>query len=224
MRAAIAVVFFESKRCAMTSAAEGQRSNFFLRRAIPFVGRTPTKEWQEATDQEEYEKMSTLEEGGKRGKVNKELPDTKIESDANHKTVIYFGDSIRREKEAKKESATWISSSLVQESIANFEKRAKSRSIVEVEGDFSKVLNVEVDNANFENEEQKIEGVENRKNLNDGDESGGCEFVISVKPCREDVLRIEEDETKLEDYWSLPGDTTGFRADWSFVQQWRLRG
>lgn len=47
---------------------------------------------------------------------------------------------------------------------------------------------------------------------------------VSVKPSREDVLRIQEDQSKLEDYWSLPGDTTGFRADWSFVQQWRLRG
>ncbi|XP_011500686.1 PREDICTED: ankyrin repeat and BTB/POZ domain-containing protein 2 isoform X2 [Ceratosolen solmsi marchali] len=50
------------------------------------------------------------------------------------------------------------------------------------------------------------------------------EIVVSVKPCREDVLRIEEEESKLEEYWSLPGDTSGFKADWSFVQQWRLRG
>lgn len=50
------------------------------------------------------------------------------------------------------------------------------------------------------------------------------EIVVNVTPSREDVLRIEEDESQIEDYWSLPGDTTGFKADWSFVQQWRLRG
>lgn len=49
-------------------------------------------------------------------------------------------------------------------------------------------------------------------------------IVIHVSPCRQDVLRLEEDESRLEDFWTLPGDTTGFKADWSFVQQWRLKG
>lgn len=39
------------------------------------------------------------------------------------------------------------------------------------------------------------------------------DFVLSVKPGREDVLRIEQDE-----------EETCFKPDWSFVQQWRLRG
>jgi len=60
--------------------------------------------------------------------------------------------------------------------------------------------------------------------IENGDSKTVHEIVVNISPSREDVLRIEEDESRLEDYWSLPGDTSGFKADWSFVQQWRLRG
>lgn len=123
--------------------------NFILRRALPYVTRAPTREWQEA-EEDDYENSSTL-------------PDKQPQ----HKTVIYFGDTNPRK--------------------AKVDDNEVNKSVVEVQPPQS-------------------------------------EIVISVKPSRVDVMRIEEDETKLEDYWSLPGDTTGFKADWSFVQQWRLRG
>ncbi|KAF7383074.1 hypothetical protein HZH68_014923 [Vespula germanica] len=72
----------------------------------------------------------------------------------------------------------------------------------------------EVPSRNLEREENST--IDNTKRSH--------EIVVNVTPSREDVLRIEEDESQIEDYWSLPGDTTGFKADWSFVQQWRLRG
>ena len=158
-----------------TQAGGALGANFILRRALPYVGRLPSKEWQEeaasSEPEAEYGRSATLPEPPRQ---------------ANHKTVIYFGDTARRpEREAPVPAPR--------------DSLDANRAVIEVE-------------AEPPEPEEPVEA---------GDQH---EIVISVKPCRADVLRIEEEESRLEDYWSLPGDTTGFKADWSFVQQWRLRG
>lgn len=153
-------------------------NNFILRRQLPLVERTPTREWQEASDEDddededvEYTRRTTLPEVANR-----------------HKSVVpvcYFGDTMEKPPVPKPRVT------------------ADSKSVLADYRDDKVIVKVEA---------------EDTTRLADN------EIVISVKPCREDVIRIEQDESKLEEYWSLPGDTTGFKADWSFVQQWRLRG
>lgn len=227
-------------------------TNFILRRAIPFVKRTPSKEWQEATKFDNYDSMSTLEDRTKlpvqlksldkselkQGKpvksprpslsssltsVNvhsledeseivqpnrptppKPLPkprimpaETKIECDVNNKIMIYFG-----EKHDEFNGDTTI----------------KSESLWSLGQTDS--LNVNADNVCVDKDIN--DGQLCQDNVTCGNDS--AEIIVRVSPSREDILKIEEDETRLEEYWSLPGDTTGFKADWSFVQQWRLRG
>lgn len=162
--------------------------NFILRRALPFVGREPSREWQEEAASDEpdsdYEGRSTLPE---------QQP---AQRPANHRTVIYFGDTSRRRRR-------WDKDSPVPPQPAPRESRRQPPPVPvqqpaeEEQADECTVLRLE---------------------------AAPAEIVLSVKPCRADVLRLEEDESKQEEYWSLPGDTTGFKADWSFVQQWRLRG
>ena len=314
-----------------------ERTNFILRRALPFVNRTPTKEWQEATRLDDYENSSTLEDVTPRPKeINKmsskrdvpgiispgkfvksppkPLPkpaknsstpvgnwqETKIERDSNNKVVIYFGEQHAQIQNKKsdiydsssdnrrlitlndKESSGY--SNLIERSSNRKDSRVIVRensrtdstvcdstgmlhrgplsSCNEKAGDagvssscWSLNRNAN-ESTNFPDESSTIsrEAIaeddstdiqggstyslsRSERNENDYENDDACsegkesintngvqEIIVKVSPCREDVLRIEEDETLLEDYWSLPGDTTGFKADWSFVQQWRLRG
>ncbi|XP_044582479.1 ankyrin repeat and BTB/POZ domain-containing protein 2 isoform X2 [Cotesia glomerata] len=145
-------------------------TNFILRRAMPFVSRAPSKEWQEATMVDDYGTMSTLEDTTK-------LLDLGLTS-------------------------TNSSPSLVGGRI--------------MDGDYGKFTPSRPAPPKPDQDPNKIV-------IHCGENSQE-EIVVHVSPSREDVLKIEEDETRIEDYWSLPGDTTGFKADWSFVQQWRLRG
>ena len=175
-----------------TAMAGGPAGNFILRRALPFVSRTPTREWQEeaASDLEsDYERRATLPRCTAPPAAQEQQQQQQQQQP--HKTVIYFGDTTRREKEHEAELE-------------------RNKAVIRVGGvpgpaDDCKTL--------LALREPEV-----------GEEHGDAQIIVSVKPCREDVLKIEQDESKLEDYWSLPGDTTGFKADWSFVQQWRLRG
>ncbi|KAK2581600.1 hypothetical protein KPH14_002107 [Odynerus spinipes] len=202
----------ELKDCEMSTTVEVQQpmpdsGNFILRRPVPFVGREPTREWQQASSSD-YEKSSTLEDaGGPRWRQER----TEIivgappkNGDVPHKTVIYFGDTGQREKERKKERRDYEEA-----------RQPDSRRIILQRSSSS----IEISPNSIQVPYDGIEGEEKGK-----DNKSGHEIVVNVTPSREDVLRIEEDESQVEDYWSLPGDTTGFKADWSFVQQWRLRG
>ncbi|KAJ8675265.1 hypothetical protein QAD02_011051 [Eretmocerus hayati] len=173
------------------SMSSSSGPNFILRRALPYVGRTPSREWLEeaASDLDsDYERRSTLPDDD----FTPKQPFGTQQQQQQHKTVIYFGDTAPRKKREDNEDKTEDNNRI---------PRRKSQ-VIELSG---------------------VEGSDsNRVEIESEPKS---DFVMSVSPCREDVLRIEqEQDSKLDDYWSLPGDTTGFRADWSFVQQWRLRG
>jgi len=211
-------------------------ANFILRRAMPFLSKPPAREgWREVARHDDYERSSTLEDRSHRGgggDVNgsRDLKpwtssnDGKTGKDVGHKTVIYFGDSNPRQKEDKARQQQQSSSppppppplpeACVQATSRCNEDPETSPRSNEIETRVRDASEREDDDAG----RCRDSATEN------GDPKAAHEIVVNVSPSREDVLRIEEDESQLEDYWSLPGDTSGFKADWSFVQQWRLRG
>ncbi|XP_067214828.1 ankyrin repeat and BTB/POZ domain-containing protein 2 isoform X3 [Linepithema humile] len=240
----------ELKGCKMsTSGVEIQQkqtgnegANFILRRAVPFLPK-PLKarsELQEvAVRHDDYERSSTLEDKSRRGGQAASKDDSKPKStssssdagktgrDVGHRTVIYFGDSNPRPKEDRARQQQLPSSSpppLPPEACA----RTKSKCNEDLEtssrprGDEAEVRGRGSNECSTEQrrDDENDGGVA----MANGEAKVAHEIVVNVSPSREDVLRIEEDESQLEDYWSLPGDTSGFKADWSFVQQWRLRG
>lgn len=199
------VICRELKDCRMAGNVEvpqggqGRREgiNFILRRGLPFVTRSPSKEWLE-TDLKRED--VSLEEKCHSPEVT---PVRKTEKDVAHKTVIYFGDSNQRQKENR------LGQRDVSSPITSREESRMSESRKEETDGVEQCKRQQRSMANLtENEDTKVTH----------------EIVVNVSPSREDVLKIEEDESQVEDYWSLPGDNSGFKADWSFVQQWRLRG
>ncbi|XP_008547704.2 ankyrin repeat and BTB/POZ domain-containing protein 3 [Microplitis demolitor] len=174
-------------------------TNFILRRALPFVKRVPSKEWQEATKFDDYESMSTLED-----KTKLRSPSSSPGTDPGRGLTsssrccsmneIKMDFKIKPTRPAPPRPGSDVTDNKVVIYCGDDERQiSRSQSCWSL-----------------------------REDSNCGEETR--EIVVRVTPSREDVLKIEEDETKIEDYWSLPGDTTGFKADWSFVQQWRLRG
>lgn len=218
--------------CAMAASLEPPSPrrdgvNFILRRGLPlFRGRSPTKEWLEADEATftGYEDSATLEDKSHgpetaRGAASVagnglRRPDSK---DVAHKTVIYFGDTNQRQKETSRSLSTENPQSLLV-------KEDARRMIEEFRREEDDVADGQQEEAKrflrirTERQRSTVSLLENE------DAKVTHEIVVNVSPSREDVLRIEEDESQVEDYWSLPGDNTGFKADWSFVQQWRLRG
>lgn len=189
-------------------------TNFILRRAMPFSSKIPMDEWQEDDiKQNVYEENSTLEDTSDMRTIANDEHDLRSKiagnemragKDIGHKTVIYFGDTNQREKDGKVKQVPLVSK-------CNENPDISMQSRQDDEGKASQ---------NFVEQEN-----DNRQNLMMKNDSNAVhKIVVNVSPSREDVLRIEEDESQIEDYWSLPGDTSGFKADWSFVQQWRLRG
>lgn len=206
-------------------------ANFILRRAVPFLPKPPAREeWREIVRRHEsYEKSSTLEDRSRRGGNDSHdvKPWTssgdiaKTGKDVSHKTVIYFGDSNPRQKEDKPRQQQQPPSPppLPEDACVQMTSRCKETSETS--------RNDETEIHPRDRSQERDEDVERRREcaaMENGDPKAAHEIVVNVSPSREDVLRIEEDESQLEDYWSLPGDTSGFKADWSFVQQWRLRG
>lgn len=229
--------------------ARDEGANFILRRAVPFLPKAPaaTRDWQEAKRDDYYERSSTLEDKSRCGaptataatttKDDGRAVDPKAKTppsngdqqrqagkDVAHRTVIYFGDSNPRQREDK----------------PNWQPPPPPPSLPEACVRVSSRSNGSPETNSLKNDDEKLrrDSVE-RNNGDDRDRDAAVtrdtaaekdpgkavhEIVVNVSPSREDVLRIEEDESQLEDYWSLPGDTSGFKADWSFVQQWRLRG
>ena len=169
-----AVASLRSSNASITTT----NGNFILRRALPYVTRTPTQEWQEASDDDlDYERKATLPE------------DKKIIQQQQHKSVVYFGDTAKRSKLNSQNESNNGS----QSAVSKFEGKVAC-TVVKVE-------------------EEDIEP---------------ASIVISVKPGREDVVKIEQDDNGIQhDYWPDGNDidnSSEFKADWSFVQRWRLRG
>jgi len=135
----------------------------------------------------------------------------KIGKDVAHKTVIYFGDSNPRQREARQAPP------LPEVCVRAISRCRENPETVQARDDEMETFRDSTRN------DERDDG-ELRDLIENGDSKTVHEIVVNISPSREDVLRIEEDESQLEDYWSLPGDTSGFKADWSFVQQWRLRG
>jgi hypothetical protein len=201
-------------------------TNFILRRAVPFLPKPPVRrEPQESAKHEDYERSSTLEDrsrcGGQimndsrdlKGRTRSNDPG-KIRKDVGHKTVIYFGDSNPRQREDRTRQPPPLLEACVRATSRFKENREMS---VQIRDDEMETFHDSTWNDDNDNGEL-------RDLIENGDSKTVHEIVVNISPSREDVLRIEEDESQLEDYWSLPGDTSGFKADWSFVQQWRLRG
>lgn len=215
-------------------------ANFILRRALPFLPKPPREEWRELARHDDYERSSTLEDRSRRGAAGGDQTDNrdlkpwtpsndigKTGKDVGHKTVIYFGDSNPRQKEDKTRqqqppppAPPPLPEAAVQVTSRCNEVPETSPSLRPREGEAEDRRDAS------ERSNQRKEDAERRRDsaMENGDPKAAHEIVVNVSPSREDVLRIEEDESQLEDYWSLPGDTSGFKADWSFVQQWRLRG
>ncbi|XP_076294938.1 ankyrin repeat and BTB/POZ domain-containing protein 2 isoform X2 [Lasioglossum baleicum] len=195
--------------------------NFILRRGLPFPNRTLSKEWLETEDPRfvGYEDSATLEDKSQGPETVSAVSNNgpkRTDKDVGHKTVIYFGDSSQRQRENNKKL------------MEKTEKTEKSQPVVVVKED---ARMMEKDQEPEEVEDEKRFGksrIERQRStvslVENQDAKVTHEIVVNISPSREDVLRIEEDESQVEDYWSLPGDNTGFKADWSFVQQWRLRG
>ncbi|XP_076749246.1 ankyrin repeat and BTB/POZ domain-containing protein 2 isoform X1 [Xylocopa sonorina] len=196
--------------------------NFILRRALPFTSKSPSKEWLNISNNtadpgsDDRGDGATIEGKSHVTEIEGKMTQVtrgnigKTDRDVAHKTVIYFGDSNQRQnnkfnpKEASSQVAIRDESKMVdlrKEEQADGPEDGRGSGKGQSERQRSTVSLVE-------NEEPKVTH----------------EIVVNVSPSREDVLRIEEDESQVEDYWSLPGDSSGFKADWSFVQQWRLRG
>lgn len=222
--------------------ARDESANFILRRAVPFLPKA--REWQEVKRDDYYERSSTLEDKSRCGAPTTATATTKDKSDPKpkapssngeqrqpavkdvaHRTVIYFGDSNPRQRDDKPiwqpppppPSLPEISSRVPSKFKGNPETSPRNNDEVELHQG-----SLERNNGRDCNRECGDTDV-TRDTENDPGKVVH-EIVVNVSPSREDVLRIEEDESQLEDYWSLPGDTSGFKADWSFVQQWRLRG
>lgn len=201
----------------MQQQLANEGANFILRRAVPFSPKPSGKfRGEVAVKCDDYERSSTLEDRS-RQVVNDGRCDSKLGRDIGHKTVIYFGDSNprRREDRARQQSspeAAPPATSRCRNADPPLEASLRPRN--------DKIL---LDSAEQDGSENDDVGRRDSVTEN-GDPKVVHEIVVNVSPSREDVLRIEEDESQLEDYWSLPGDTSGFKADWSFVQQWRLRG
>ncbi|XP_071862841.1 ankyrin repeat and BTB/POZ domain-containing protein 2 isoform X1 [Bombus fervidus] len=195
--------------------------NFILRRALPFTSKSPSKEWlnidNNIPNSGNPKDGSTIEEINHREEMEGTMiPVTgcnikKSDKDVAHKTVIYFGDTNQRPNHRfnGKES----SAQLTNKSELKIMESKKEEQVADG-------LEDERCGGKGQNERQRstVSLVEEE------DVKVTHEIVVNVSPSREDVLKIEEDESQVEDYWSLPGDNTGFKADWSFVQQWRLRG
>lgn len=195
--------------------------NFILRRALPFTNKSPSKEWlnignnipnsgdpKDATAMEEINHREEMEgtmipvTGCNTKKGDKEIA---------HKTVIYFGDTNQRPNHRfnGKESPA----QLTNKGELKIMESKKEEQVADG-------LEDERCGGKGQNERQRSTA----SLVEEEDVKVTHEIVVNVSPSREDVLKIEEDESQVEDYWSLPGDNTGFKADWSFVQQWRLRG
>lgn len=201
-------------------------TNFILRRAVPFLPKPPARmEQQEDARHDDYERSSTLEDKSRRGDQTVNNRDVraraqcndigKIRKDVGHKTVIYFGDSNPRQR-GEDRARQPPPETCVRVTPKCNENRETSSQMRNYEMETSRD-SIERNDGNDDTESSS-------RTVENGDSKTVHEFVINISPSREDVLRIEEDESQLEDYWSLPGDTSGFKADWSFVQQWRLRG
>ncbi|XP_072745996.1 ankyrin repeat and BTB/POZ domain-containing protein 2 isoform X1 [Anoplolepis gracilipes] len=191
-------------------------ANFILRRAVPFSPKVPMfrRERQEVpTKCDDYERSSTLEDRSRRCNGDQAVNDgrdSKMGKDVGHKTIIYFGDSNPRRREDKmKQLPSPEATSRCKDEDPEASLRPRNDEIL---GDL------------MDQDGEKDDAGRRDSATENGDPKVVHEIVVNVSPSREDVLRIEEDESQLEDYWSLPGDTSGFKADWSFVQQWRLRG
>ncbi|XP_033201155.2 ankyrin repeat and BTB/POZ domain-containing protein 2 isoform X2 [Bombus vancouverensis nearcticus] len=195
--------------------------NFILRRALPFTSKSPSKEWlnignnipnsgdpkdgtamEEINHREEMEGTMIPVTGCNIKKSDKEIA---------HKTVIYFGDTNQRPNHRfnGKESPA----QLTNKGELKIMESKKEEQVADG-------LEDERCGGKEQNERQRSTA----SLVEEEDVKVTHEIVVNVSPSREDVLKIEEDESQVEDYWSLPGDNTGFKADWSFVQQWRLRG
>lgn len=186
--------------------------NFILRRALPFTGKSPSKEWlnvsNDTSGDDDYKDKGAAIDEINRGK---EMEDgamvtgaKKGDKDVAHKTVIYFGDT--NQKQGNRFNDREASSNRCQFTTKDESKTADEQV---------------VDNGD---DGERCDGKSQVNLAKHEDVKVTHEIVVNVSPSREDVLRIQEDESQVEDYWSLPGDNTGFKADWSFVQQWRLRG
>lgn len=200
--------------------------NFILRRGLPFTNKSPTKEWLNISDNALEstcnEDCIIAEKINHRRKMGDTMTHVvvgdnnlkKADKDVAHKTVIYFGDTNQRQQSKFNGKEGAQSATKKEESkIGDFKKEEQLVNSSEDGrcGDMDKNERQRSTLSLIESEE-----VEKTKVTH--------EIVVNVSPSREDVLRIEEDESQVVDYWSLPGDNTGFKADWSFVQQWRLRG
>lgn len=211
-------------------------ANFILRRVLPFLPKPPAREeWREVARNDDYERSSTLEDRSRRGGVVNDNRDPKPSNDIaktgkdiSHRTVIYFGDSNPRQKEDKarqQKSPTPPSPPPLPEACVQVTSRRNEDSETSLRPRDDGMETRPRDASEPGNEREEDAGrCGDSAEMENGDPEAAHEIVVNVSPSREDVLRIEEDESQLEDYWSLPGDTSGFKADWSFVQQWRLRG
>ncbi|XP_024867395.1 ankyrin repeat and BTB/POZ domain-containing protein BTBD11 isoform X1 [Temnothorax curvispinosus] len=215
-------------------------ANFILRRAVPFLPKPPAREeWREVARHDDYERSSTLEDRSRRGgndgrDLKPWTPSNDIAKpgrDTSHKTVIYFGDSNPRPKEDKARQQQLQQPPPLPPSPPAPPPPPLPEACVQVTSRRNEDSETSLHPRNDETEARPRDASEREEDagrrdsaMENGDPKAAHEIVVNVSPSREDVLRIEEDETQLEDYWSLPGDTSGFKADWSFVQQWRLRG
>lgn len=214
-------------------------ANFILRRAVPFPSKpSPAgrERRPEARRDDCYEKSPTLEERSRCCGSG----DRKVGKDVGHKTVIYFGDTNPRRRE---ERANWqpppppplpppppplsqapLSPEAKQHAIAPRRSESLEKALLCTRNDDAQVRR-DGSTGKKKDDDRGDASVVARNSASGNDPAKVAhEIVVNVSPSREDVLRIEEDESQLEDYWSLPGDRSGFKADWSFVQQWRLRG
>ncbi|OAD61421.1 Ankyrin repeat and BTB/POZ domain-containing protein 2 [Eufriesea mexicana] len=197
-------------------------ANFILRRALHFTNKSPSKEWINTSNDvlrsaRDHGDGAAVDDISYRPEVEGHTVTPmaggnirKADKDVAHKTVIYFGDTNQR-----------------QNNRLNY-KEASSQLTTK---DESKMIDLKREEKFDESEDGRCgeKGQNERQRSTVGlveneDVKVTHEIVVNVSPSREDVLRIEEDESQVEDYWSLPGDNSGFKADWSFVQQWRLRG
>ncbi|XP_053999890.1 ankyrin repeat and BTB/POZ domain-containing protein 3 isoform X2 [Hylaeus anthracinus] len=211
----VCVLCRELKDTRMTANLKSSRAphegvNFILRRGLPLTTRIPSKEWLE-TEEPRFKGYGDATKDKSHGTETERTMTPAVtgkpDRDVAHKTVIYFGDSSQRQREAKsKETHT----GRLTEPVAKEECRMSEPDPVEDSKCSGK--------SPTERQRSTVSLVENEG------AKVTHEIVVNVSPNREDVLRIEEDESQVEDHWSLPGDNIGFKADWSFVQQWRLRG
>lgn len=204
--------------------------NFILRRALPFTGKSPSKEWLNVSNNDAADSGDgDYKDGGAIDEINhgKEMEDEatvpvttgakKPDKDVAHKTVIYFGDTNQKHGNRFNSDKGASSSNRCQFTMTKDESKMDERVVDDRDRDR--------DGDGDGDDEERCSGKSLVKNLaKNEDVKVTHEIVVNVSPSREDVLRIQEDESQVEDYWSLPGDNTGFKADWSFVQQWRLRG